>query len=269
VRGCSLSTGKIPHRPALGIKDANLRLPLPTGEEGKDSSLALRVAAGMVFLSFKEGEGVKFGTNYRVALATTMILGGCSLNNTQSSQAPDASSVNSFFLAADITGPDKVSDQYCTSHVQIEIDLKGEASVFWNRDGEPGDHGCFHDSEKADRTDAILLDGPLFKEFKEKFEQINWSGNFEKVENAGFNPHPDCEIHHDSLPDIVISLEKGGLVVAHSVYSYELARDYVTPECKQAMIHETDIVQEIIDLMPVEPPFSSKLYYRSKFSNNP
>ena len=212
---------------------------------------------------------MKFGTGCRMAVAATMLLAGCSLDNTQPSQVPDFSSTNGFYLSAKITGPRKDSELDCPSGVQIEVDSKGEGSVIWNRDGEQGHHGCYHDPEKADRKDIISLDGVLFTEFKEKFQQIKWSGNFKNIEDAGFSPHPDCEIHHNSLPDINISLEKDGLVVAHSVYSYELQGDYVTPECKQAMIQETDIVQEIIDLMPVEPPFSSKLYYRSKFSNNP
>ncbi|WP_162559114.1 hypothetical protein [Sphingorhabdus sp. EL138] len=199
-----------------------------------------------------------------VAMTAVLFVSGCSFEEPAKTISVDPTNADSFYLSAEIVGPEVAAKKLCPAFVSLEIDSNGDGTIYWNKEGEPGHHGCFRNPEDDFRTDTVSLNDKLFNEFKEKLRKIEWRGKFEAIENAPYSPNPLCEIHHNSLPDINLSMERKGLVIVRLIYTYELNGNRVSQACKRAIIQETDVIQEIIDLMPVRPPFSSKLRYRSK-----
>ncbi len=200
---------------------------------------------------------------------------GCSPSADQEAKEVPTFEANNFILSAAIVGAENASDRVCPSGVQIEMNSNGVGSITWILKGEPGHHGCFHDPENATRNDKVKLDGRQLKKFKERINRIDWEGSFEGVESAWLAPHPDCDITHNGLPDTVISMENNERVISRGIFIYELGNNQktlggneVSNNCKQAIAREADLVQEIIDMMPVNPPFPAKLYYRAKYSSH-
>lgn len=183
----------------------------------------------------------------------------CSNSTSDEILKPGPEMADYFFLSAELVRPENLPNQTCPVLLLVEIAPEGVGMASWNNNGETGHHGCEYDPDQDYQKTEFALSTNELEELKKNFAKFEWQNELERIENVWPAPNARCDIRHNSLPDINLTMGKDGKFATNTVYSYEFERDRVSIGCKVAIKNEVETVQKIIDSLPVDHPFSPQL----------